>query len=626
MQIGWKQWATCIVGLTMSACSGGDGDSPLETKSIDDTSANPAATGADADVNSIVSLQRNEHIHSLQAQAGPEYAVEWRNGAGVARNPAQAFAVRYEQAGLSLSSGAAVDKAVAWHAGFAFEGVGRGESIERHAVVGTSASGRRVDYERTGGVHEWYENGPLGVEQGFTLPEAPAGERGSVELVVSVAGDLVPEPVDAGARVDLVSDDGEKTLQVTDLFVRDAIGNVLPSTFDVSDGRIVMRYDDRSAVYPVEVDPVFQLQSKIVAADGAAGDGFGTSVDIDGDTLVIGAPYDNDVGSHTGVVYVYTRSGGKWSQQTKLYSPEVADGDWFGTAVAISGDKIFVGAPNVPGVYLYQKSGTSWTFKTKAHGAPLSYYGVKMSLDLNNFIVGAPGSTLASTLATQAGQAYVYDVTNGGLSPTIFNSPSAASGDLFGVGVAISGDYALVGAHGKDVNGTDSGAAYFYTRVNGVWTGPSAFTSATAGDWLGHSVALDGTTALVGAPRDDSTVTDSGSVFVLTRGTTGWAARQRLVASDPTQGAQFGWGTALSGDTAVITTVGGTNVNSHAAYIFKNSSGTWTQQAKIVATDVTASNNFANAASLSLGTLALGADLDDQKATDAGAAYVYLLK
>jgi hypothetical protein len=111
-------------------------------------------------------------------------------------------------------------------------------------------------------------------------------------------------------------------------------------------------------------------QDKLIASDAAAADLFaGGLIALDGDTALIGAPFDDDAGSQSGSAYVFVRSGTSWSQQEKLTASDAADGDGFGaTSVALSGDIALIGAyrdddggSDAGSAYIFERSGTSWS-------------------------------------------------------------------------------------------------------------------------------------------------------------------------------------------------------------------------------------------------------------------------
>lgn len=148
----------------------------------------------------------------------------------------------------------------------------------------------------------------------------------------------------------------------------------------------------------------------------------------------------------------------------------------------------------------------------------------------------------------------------------------AAAGDWFGYSVAVSGDTAVVGANGDDDGGSASDSAYVFVRSGMSWNEQTKLTASdpAIGDNFGTSVALSGHTAVVGAPFDDDGITNSGSAYVFVRSGTSWSEQAKLIAGDADAGDNFGRSVAVSDDTAVVGAYqdddGGSN--SGSAYVF----------------------------------------------------------
>jgi len=270
-------------------------------------------------------------------------------------------------------------------------------------------------------------------------------------------------------------------------------------------------------------------EAKIVPADGAAGIVFGRSIALDADTLVVGAPSDDDAGVASGSVYVYTRSGTVWSLQQKLVPADAAAIDFFGTAVAIVGDTLVAGSPfdddgavNGGTAYVFVRSGTTWTQQDKLvalDAAGGDFLGSSVALDGDRAIVGAGG---ADPAGDGSGAAYVFARTgttwaqDGKLLP-----PDGAAGDTFGRSVAIEGDVACVGAHEHDSPDINRGAAYVYQRrspTGTTWSLRAKLlpTGGNIGDRFGNSVDLDAGTLIVGTSPDVHAGKDHGSAEVFT--------------------------------------------------------------------------------------------------------------
>ena len=311
---------------------------------------------------------------------------------------------------------------------------------------------------------------------------------------------------------------------------------------------------------------------QMVASDGASDDNYGHSVSISGDTAIIGAPFDDDQGDFSGSAYIFTRSGGSWTQQTKLTEGVWGPGNRFGISVAISGDTAIVGVVNDDefgtdsgSAYVYTRSGSSWTQQAK------------------------------------------------------LNASDAAASDRFGTNVSIHEDTVIVGAYTDDDKGTDSGSAYIFTRSGSSWTEEAKLTASdgTSSERFGEEVALFGDTAIVGVPRSygDGGGALTGSAYIFTRSGGSWSQQAKLTKNGAATYDHFGSSIDLSEETAII----GSNGNS-AAYIFTRSGGTWTEQDELISSDG-ASNNFGYSVALSGNTAVIGAHLDG--ANGPGAAYVF---
>ncbi|NOZ37308.1 MAG: hypothetical protein GXP11_04425, partial [Gammaproteobacteria bacterium] len=190
-----------------------------------------------------------------------------------------------------------------------------------------------------------------------------------------------------------------------------------------------------------------------------------------------------------------------------------------------------------------------------------------------------------------------------------------AAGDSFGIAVSISGNTAIIGAKDDDnSNGTDSGSAYVFVRdpATGSWTQQQKLLASdgTINDWFGRSVSISGDTAIVGAAETN----DVGSAYVFVRNpATGvWTEQQKLTASDAYLWDSFGVSVSISGDTAIIGASGddytGGLGSYGAVYVFARnpSTGVWTEQQKLLASDGAAVDQFGWSVSISGGTLIAG--------------------
>jgi hypothetical protein len=357
-------------------------------------------------------------------------------------------------------------------------------------------------------------------------------------------------------------------------------------------------------------------QAKLTPSDGASGDAFGFSVAISGSTAIVGAYAKN---SSTGAAYVFVASGTTWTEQAELTASDGASGDHFGSSVALSGTTAVVGAYGknsfTGAAYVFVQSGTTWSQQaelTASDGAAGDDFGWSAALSGTTAVVGAYGKN------SFTGAAYVFVQSGTTWSQQAeLTASDAATKDEFGFSVAVSGSTALVGAPCKI---TSHGAAYVFKRSGTTWTQKSKFAVFVANDDFGYSVALSGTIAVVGDPVQAS---DAGASYVFVNLGTVWSLQAKLTASDTAPGDNFGYSVAVSGSTAVVGAPAKPYPSSvGAAYVFVQSGTTWSQQAELTASDAAPGDQTGSSVALSSTRAVLGAY---GKNSSTGAGYVYLL-
>jgi hypothetical protein len=340
----------------------------------------------------------------------------------------------------------------------------------------------------------------------------------------------------AGSQVRFLASSGEVRARYGGLTVVDASGRRLPATLGLQGRRLLLLVNDRGALYPLRIDPLIQQGPKLTATDGTGGGefGYGVALSADGNTALVGGYGDNH---SVGAVWVFTRSGGIWTQQgAKLTAnDEIGSGD-FGVNVALSadGNTALIGGPfdNYPN---FPPLGAAWVF-TRA-GAAWTQQGAKLTVNDETGSAEAGGARLGSSVAVSAdgntaliggygdndfvGAAWVF-TRAGGIwtqrGPKLTANDETGTRSEFGWNVALSadGDTALIG--GPFDNG-GAGAAWVFTRAGATWTQQGAKLTANDGSsyrYFGDSVAVsaDGNTALIGGPFDDNYV---GAAWVFTR-------------------------------------------------------------------------------------------------------------
>jgi hypothetical protein len=383
-------------------------------------------------------------------------------------------------------------------------------------------------------------------------------------------------------------------------------------------------------------------QQKLIASDGAEDDLFGLSVAISNDTVVIGS-YRDDIGLNLnqGSAYVFVRSGTTWSEQQKLTAGDGTGGDQFGHSVAINGDTLVVGAErddvgsNVDqgSVYVFVRSGTTWSEQQKltaSDGAPDDRLGRSVAIS-GGLVVAGTWDDVGSNV--DQGSAYVF--ARSGTTWTQQHKLTAsdgAAGDWFGSSVAISSDTVLVGAQTDDI-GSFTASAQGSVYMFATWGQRQKLTAddGTAYDQFGYSVAVSGTTAVVGTWRDDiGSRINQGSAYVFVQSGSSWSQQAKLIAGDGTTGDGFGYSVAIHKETVVVGASGddiGSNIDQGSAYVFvRNPFATpvWSEQAKLTGFKGAASDFFGQSVAISEDTVVVGAPWDDiNSAANQGSVHVF---
>lgn len=417
--------------------------------------------------------------------------------------------------------------------------------------------------------------------------------------------------------------------------------------------------ENAGAVYVFVRDPagVWSQQAYIKASNTGAGDGFGSSLALDGDTLVVGAGSEGSAATgidgdqtdnsaaRSGAAYVFTRDvASDWSQQAYIKASNTAGGDNFGSAITLSGDTLAVGAPRE-----------------------------------NSAATGIDGDQNDNSLAI-AGAVYVFtrDVAGAWSQQAYVKASNTGEIDAFGASVALSGDTLAVGAMFEDsratgINGDQAsnnaefaGAAYVFTRDGAsVWTQQAYIKASNTAeaDQFGIALALSGDTLAVGADSEDSNASGidgsgsnddaplSGAVYLFGRDAAGvWTQEAYVKASNTDAGDRFGSSLALSSSALAIGALheqsaslgidGDESDNSAgstgAVYLFtRGSMGAWTQQAYVKASNTGPGDTFGKTVALSGSLLAVTAhneasdaagiegEQSNDNAPESGAVYVF---
>ncbi|QDU66452.1 FG-GAP repeat protein [Engelhardtia mirabilis] len=331
--------------------------------------------------------------------------------------------------------------------------------------------------------------------------------------------------------------------------------------------------------------PIAEVAKVYGSATGSS-DLAGISVAISGPTALVAAQSDGSAAPGAGSVYSFDlQPDGSWLETQKLTASNAAAGDTFGRSVAISGVRAIVGASGKDGslggnegaAYVFERVGGVW---------------------------GEAGALVAA-------------------GPIV--------GQEFGWSVAIDGDFAAVGAYRNATQGSLAGAVYVFERIAGNWTQTQVLYASDASDGaqFGWTLAMDGSTLLVGADLQGPPGNGAGAVYVFEYSGSSWVETQRLKGSDTIPLDYFGWSVALEGDFAAIGATGSESAgepfgkDEGAVYVFQRVGSSWVQTARLEASDAAASDELGYAVGIAEGRVLAGSPDQDELGSNAGAAYLF---
>ena len=320
-------------------------------------------------------------------------------------------------------------------------------------------------------------------------------------------------------------------------------------------------------------------EDKLLAADGAPGDFFGFSVSIAGDAVLVGAWGCDDRGTNAGAAYVFRRDGPGWNEEAKLTASDGATDDQLGRSVALDTDVAVVGAPRADhhgddsgAACVFRLIDDAWTEDGRllpAESVAGDLVGHAVAARGGVAVIGAPGCDVD---APDAGAAFVfrYDGEEWAEEARLVASDPAALAQL-GWSVGIADGVTAAGANRDPENGQRSGAAYLYRSVEAEWVEEAKLMPAdgAADDHFGHSIAIGGSTLLVGARWDDDNGLHAGSAYVFRGKGQDWLERAKVLAPDGAAEDKFGFAVGLDGETAIVGAFGRDDLgdDSGAAYM-----------------------------------------------------------
>jgi hypothetical protein len=376
---------------------------------------------------------------------------------------------------------------------------------------------------------------------------------------------------------------------------------------------------------------------ELLLLDGAAGDLFGIAVAVAGDTTLSGAVGANGNVNDSGAAYVFRYDGSTWVEEPKLWASDGAAGDLFGVSVAVDGDTAVVGAGRVDGAgvdsgaaYVFHYDGAGWVEEAKltaSDSAASDFFGYWVAVSGDAVLVGSVGSDGA---AVDAGAAYLFrDNGAAWVEEAKLTAFDGTGADLFGRSVALAGSLAVVGAGQDDPKGENSGSAYVFRDNGANWVVEAKLTASDGADFdaFGMSVALAGDTIIVGAFGDDDNGGNSGSAYIFRYTGASWVEETKLTAPDGTEFDNFGLSVAAAGDTVAIGAIGDDDngTDSGSAYTFHYSGTDWVYGSKFVAANGADLDAFGVSIALADDMAVVGSWRDDDNGLDAGSTLLFMV-
>jgi hypothetical protein len=376
-------------------------------------------------------------------------------------------------------------------------------------------------------------------------------------------------------------------------------------------------------------DGVWVHQASLIPSIGCAFGHFGVSVAIDGDIAVVGETQVH-YPSGPGAAFVFAREGQEWREIQMLSPSDSGWGDRFGSSVAIDGDTLLVGAtPSGLGgaVYVFERLGDTWT-ETAKFTAPVPTgddgFGATVALSGGIALVGASGD------GTPAGRAYVFRRSApGNWSPEAqLTASDGAPGDLFGCSVSLDGNTAIIGAYGDDDHGSASGSAYVFVLEGSNWIEQAKLTApdAAPGDYFGREVSIDGETVAIAAPyREGGGNPYGGGAYIFLRQGSSWLEQAIVEPPEPGAGTLFGSDLALKGDDLIVGAPSDDLdcANGGSLRAFVRIGETWSYTQRVSAPRNGARGHFGSAVSTSGDRLLVGAYWDVFATMREGTATVF---
>ncbi|KAA3598077.1 MAG: hypothetical protein DWQ06_13345 [Calditrichaeota bacterium] len=378
---------------------------------------------------------------------------------------------------------------------------------------------------------------------------------------------------------------------------------------------------------------------KLVASDGAKNHYFGKSVAIDNEYAVIGASWTED---RKGSVYIFSKDENMWIEETKLVASDGETEDYFGEEVDVSGDFVIVGSPYDDGLYkdsgsafIFHRTGGKWTLQEKLNSDAYfsrNNFGQSVSIDGNYAIIGASGD---NDVPEGSGSAYIF-VRSG----TSWNQQAKLTAKIpqknahFGTSVSISNNYAIIGAPFENYSNKENesvGAVYVFKRIGKKWLQTTKLSAkGTRSSSFGKEVSISGDNIIVSA-KTTFKENSIGAVYIFHKNQNKWLLESKLISEQLKETNAkinrvfFGSSVTINENYAIVGAMysGFKEKTTGSASVYHRVNKKWLLLSIIRSSDIAPLDYFGCAASISKNYYIIGAAWKESKEFGTGSAYIY---